>query len=66
MNHFLTATAGASSSIIMLVVMLAMRLAVMHNLYFYNKLMEKIRNALDEGTFAQFRAEYSEKLSRRI
>ena len=46
--------------------MLAMRLCVMHNLYFYNKLMEKIRFALDEGTFAAFRAEYSEKLSRRI
>ena len=46
--------------------MLAMRLCVMHNLYFYNKLMEKIRNALDEGTFASFRNEYSEKLSRRI
>ena len=46
--------------------MLAMRLAVMHNLYFYNKLMERIRQALDEGTFAQFRAEYSEKLARRI
>ena len=46
--------------------MLAMRLAVMHNLYFYNKLMERIRNALDEGTFQQFRNEYSEKLARRI
>ena len=46
--------------------MLAMRLAVMHNLYFYNKLMERIRQALDEGRFAAFRAEYSEKLARRI
>ncbi len=46
--------------------MLAMRLSVMHNLYFYNKLMEKIRTALDEGTFEAFRCEYSEKLSRRI
>jgi len=46
--------------------MLAMRLSVMHNLYFYNKLMERIRNALDNGTFQQFRCEYSEKLSRRI
>ena len=46
--------------------MLAMRLAVMHNLYFYNKLMERIRDALDEGQFAAFRAEYSEKLARRI
>lgn len=46
--------------------MLAMRLAVMHNLYFYNTLMERIRSALDEGAFAQFRAEYSEKLDRKI
>ena len=45
---------------------LALRLSVMHNLYFYNKLMERIRQALDEGGFAAFRAEYSEKLSRRI
>ena len=46
--------------------MLAMRLSVMHNLYFYNKLMEKIRQALDEGRFEEFRQEYSEKLGRRI
>ena len=46
--------------------MLAMRLSVMHNLYFYNKLMEKIREALDEGRFEEFRQEYSEKLGRRI
>ena len=46
--------------------MLAMRLCVMHNLYFYNKLTERIRNALDEGTFEAFRAEYSEKLNRKI
>ena len=45
--------------------MLAMRLAVMHNLYFYNKLTERIREALDEGRFAAFRAKYSELLSRR-
>ncbi|MBQ8727076.1 MAG: tRNA guanosine(34) transglycosylase Tgt [Oscillospiraceae bacterium] len=38
------------------------RLAVMHNLYFYNTLMEKIRDALDNGTFAEFRAKYSELL----
>ena len=43
-----------------------MRLSVMHNLYFYNKLMERIRQALDEGTFAEFRREYSGKLARRI
>ncbi len=46
--------------------MLAMRLSVLHNLYFYNTLMTRIRDALDAGTFAAFRAEYSEKLDRRI
>ena len=46
--------------------MLAMRLAVLHNLHFYNTLMERIRSALDAGTFEDFRAEYSEKLDRRI
>jgi queuine tRNA-ribosyltransferase len=46
--------------------MLAMRLSVMHNLYFYNKLMEKIRDALDEGSFEAFRQENSAKLGRRI
>ena len=45
---------------------LAGRLAVMHNLYFYNTLMERIRDALDNGCFEQFRAEYSEKLSRKL
>ena len=46
--------------------MLAMRLSVMHNLYFYNQLMQKIRDALDGGTFAQFRREFSARLYRRI
>ena len=45
---------------------LAMRLSVMHNLYFYNQLMQKIRDALDGGTFAQFRREFSARLDRRI
>lgn len=45
--------------------MLAMRLAVTHNLYFYNKLTERIREALDNGTFSQFRAKYSTLLSSR-
>ena len=44
--------------------MLAMRLAVMHNLHFYNELMARIRQALDEGRFEAFRAEYSKKLGR--
>ena len=35
------------------------RLAVMHNLYFYNTLMEEIRQALDEGRFEQYRNRYS-------
>ena len=42
--------------------MLAMRLAVMHNLWFYNTLMERIRDALDCGEFAAFREESSERL----
>ena len=46
--------------------MLAMRLAVLHNLYFYNTLMARIREALDNGAFSQFRMEYSEKLDRKI
>ena len=44
---------------------LALRLAVMHNLYFYNKLAQRIREALDEGTFDAFRAQYSGKLEQR-
>ena len=46
--------------------MLAMRLAVMHNLWFYNTLMERIRDALDAGEYEAFRAEYSQKLGERI
>ena len=46
--------------------MLAMRLAVLHNLHFYNTLTQRIRAALDAGTFAEFRAEYSQKLERKI
>ena len=46
--------------------MLAMRFAVMHNLYFYNKLMERIRESLDEGSFAEFRGKYSKMLDTRI
>lgn len=45
---------------------LAMRLSVMHNLYFYNQLMQRIREALDAGTFSQFRATYSERLAQKI
>ena len=46
--------------------LLAMRLAVMHNLYFYNTLMERIRDALDNGTFEEFRRTYSGRLDQRI
>ena len=46
--------------------MLGMRLAVMHNLYFYNNLMEVIRQKLDEGTFEAFYAEQREILGVRI
>ncbi len=45
---------------------LALRLMVTHNLWFYNHLMERIREALDAGEFAAFRREYSERLSVRI
>lgn len=46
--------------------MLGMRLAVMHNLYFYNKLMEKIRHHLDNGTYTDFYRKYREVLDKRI
>lgn len=35
--------------------MLAMRLCVLHNLYFYNKLMEDIRAAIDAGNYKEFK-----------
>jgi queuine tRNA-ribosyltransferase len=46
--------------------MLAMRLAVMHNLYFYNRLLEKIRESLEKGEYAAFRQQYSAVLDKRI
>ena len=46
--------------------MLGMRLAVMHNLYFYNKLTRRIRESLDADCFADFRAEYSQKLGEKL
>lgn len=46
--------------------MLAMRLAVMHNLYFYNTLMVRIRTAIEEGEFSRFREKYSPLLERKI
>ena len=46
--------------------MLAMRLCVMHNLYFYNTLMEKIRESLDNDAFAEFKEKYVDLLDKRI
>ncbi|HIW82383.1 MAG TPA: tRNA guanosine(34) transglycosylase Tgt [Candidatus Acetatifactor stercoripullorum] len=43
--------------------MLGMRLCVLHNLYFYNTLMEEIRAALDENRFAQYKKEKLERMS---
>ena len=46
--------------------MLGMRLCVLHNLYFYNDLMQKIRDALDEGRFESFYHQYIDRLGQRI
>ena len=46
--------------------MLGMRLAVSHNLYFYNNLMKEIRTELEKGTFESYRKKYSVILDRRI
>ncbi len=45
---------------------LGLRLAVMHNLWFYNNLMAEIRAALEEGTFTAYRAKYAKLLDTRI
>ncbi len=42
--------------------MLGMRLCVLHNLYFYNHLMEDIRSAIDEGRYSEFKKERIELL----
>ena len=42
--------------------MLGMRLCVLHNLYFYNTMMEEIRNALDEGRFHSYKKEKLERM----
>ena len=46
--------------------MLAMRLAVIHNLYFYNNMMEEIRNAIDNDCFDIYKKEHIDILARRI
>lgn len=43
--------------------MLGMRLCVLHNLYFYNHLMEDIRKALDEGRFSEFKKEMLDSIN---
>ena len=45
---------------------LGMRLCVLHNLHFYNTLMQQIRDALDEDRFDSFSAEMLEKLNNRV
>ena len=46
--------------------MLGMRLAVLHNLYFYNELMQKIRDAIDEGRYEEFYHKYKDRLARKL
>ncbi len=45
--------------------LLGMRLCVLHNLYFYNELMQKIRDALDAGEFEAFYRQWHNKLAER-
>ena len=46
--------------------MLAMRLCVMHNLYFYNNLLQRIRDSIDNDTFDDFYNKYVDRLDTRI
>jgi queuine tRNA-ribosyltransferase len=46
--------------------LLALRFAVLHNLYFYNSLMAEIRAAIERGTFGAFYREQTEALSQRL
>lgn len=46
--------------------MLAMRLAVIHNLYFYNNMMSEIREALDNGKFSEYKRSKVGVLDKRI
>ena len=46
--------------------MLGLRLCVLHNLHFYKDLMAKIRTAIDEGRFAEFKKEALEKMNNRV
>ena len=46
--------------------MLGMRLCVIHNLYFYNDLMAKIRTAIEENRYSSFKAEMLERMNNRV
>ncbi len=46
--------------------LLAMRLCVIHNLYFYNKLMEEIRNAIKDGSWKSFKEEKVQTLGKKV
>ncbi len=46
--------------------MLAMRLCVLHNLYFYNRLAENVRKAIDEDRYPEFKAEKIAAYSKRL
>ena len=46
--------------------MLAMRLCVLHNLHFYNKMMADIRTAIEDGRYKQFKEEKIEKYTKRM
>ncbi len=46
--------------------MLAMRLGVVHNLFFYNKLMALIRSAIENGDFQSFKQQFTSILDQRI
>jgi queuine tRNA-ribosyltransferase len=43
--------------------MLGMRMCVLHNLYYYNHLMEEIREAIEAGNYAQFKKETLERMA---
>ena len=43
--------------------MLGMRLCVLHNLYFYNTMMEEIRDALDKGCYEDYKARKLESMA---
>jgi len=46
--------------------MLGLRLAVIHNLYFYNNMMSEIRDAIEKGSFENYKNERIEKLGKRV